>query len=745
MSDEGTMNVTADGGSSSKPGGDSPQGHAGDRDSSSTSGNGNTKGNNGVKNVPRDRADAISRTAGIDPGIFNYYYINEDGDLIGVSSLLSVGFVELNDFEPGGINLGPAPADLLHDYGNSGKGTSSSNSTAGSSASYKGDISDARIAALNKTIADNAKLANSTQSGQRIRKAKQATKEAQAELAVINYVRQKQAAEQAAAADAQARAEAEARTRAEAEARAKAEAEAKAKAEAEARAKAEAEAKAKAEAEARAKAQAELNERTKATFEEMQNHFARIEAEENAREAYSKAVNAYNEARIQAREVDEARNKALNSVGLQPQDQVPGYFVPSVNELMKAAGAMTFNRAAHGGFQMAVAGEGTLVTSGAASTAISNAISRGVSALLGASSLSAAAIVAGFWPAEAGKGSDQVPGRDVAALFTVPVSLLTGSRDSVKPGMKTVDMPVRGALVMDNGRLALKLMKTGDGKISRTVQVLEAKRDQNSGLDSITVPAQPGRPARNILVNPYLAEAAQVMQPEIYPGVLPGSDPLNPVLDIPPQVPVPAPPLHTGTEIKPVDNIQITTTPGTEDDLRDFIYWQLDDSETGVEPVYVMLNEPYGKTNAKGEYSGRDYNKDNAGGPIQNLDWRGAEIDREGIDKVKLHTGRFNESDANKVMIDRLEKILKGEIQATDVDKRFYTHEVRELERYRNLGIKDGKSPESIKKQKAVWNDTHTASLEDYKINEKDKPLYTEEALEAAYKQELKDAIGGTK
>lgn len=108
-----------------------------------------------------------------------------------------------------------------------------------------------------------------------------------------------------------------------------------------------------------------------------------------------------------------------------------------------------------------------------------------------------------------------------------------------------------------------------------------------------------------------------------------------------------------------------------------------------------------------------------------------------------MHTGRFTESDANKVMIDRLEKILKGELQATDTDKRYYTHEIRELERYRNLGIKDGEVPKTVQEQKSVWNNTHTATLEDYKINEKEQPLYTDDALQVAYDQELKDALGG--
>jgi len=44
-------------------------------------------------------------------------------------------------------------------------------------------------------------------------------------------------------------------------------------------------------------------------------------------------------------------------------------------------------------------------------------------------------------------------------------------------------------------------------------------------------------------------------------------------------------------------------------------------------------------------------------------------------------------------MIDRLEKILNGELKATDTDKRFYTHEKRELARYSNLGTKVGVNP----------------------------------------------------
>lgn len=84
-------------------------------------------------------------------------------------------------------------------------------------------------------------------------------------------------------------------------------------------------------------------------------------------------------------------------------------------------------------------------------------------------------------------------------------------------------------------------------------------------------------------------------------------------------------------------------------------------------------------------------------------------------------------------MIERLEKIIKREIKPTDTDKRFYTHELRELERYRNLGIKDGEVP---KNSAEVWNHTHTATLEDYKVNERTQPLYMPEAEEAYCKAE---------
>ncbi len=103
-----------------------------------------------------------------------------------------------------------------------------------------------------------------------------------------------------------------------------------------------------------------------------------------------------------------------------------------------------------------------------------------------------------------------------------------------------------------------------------------------------------------------------------------------------------------------------------------------------------------------------------------------------GIDLVKLHTSRFDPSDANATMVDRLEKIFQGKLIVTAIDKRFYTHELRELERFRALGVADGVKPND---DGVIWNNTHAATLEDYKLKDNSELLYTPEALEADRKQ----------
>lgn len=425
------------------------------------------------------------------------------------------------------------------------------------------------------------------------------------------------------------------------------------------------------------------------------------------------------EAKAKAEAAAKAREELFAKAGVKTPPEYTLEMVKAAEAALGAAGAMALSQAPNT-MQLSVAGNGVWTATGDVVGSLSAAIGRGIAALTASTvgpMVAAASTI--FFPPPAGGGSDKVPGRDLDALFALNAQLLTGQNEKIEPGVNSVSLPVRGQLVNSNDQLAMQLLKTGEG-LPAAVPVLNAVRDAATGLDRITVPAVAGAPERIILVNPAPPPAAP-------------SDTASP----PPSVPVT--PAHTGTEIKPVETITVTTTPAADiGGLQDFIYWRPDAAGTGVEPVYVMLSSPYGETNAKGKYSGRDYNSDKAGGPVQDLDWKTTTIDREGVDKVKLHTGRFAESDANKIMIDRLEKILKGEMQPTDVDKRFYTHEIRELERYRNLGIKDGIIPDN---QGEVWNNTHTATLEDYKINERNEPLYTPDAIKAAEEQAKREYL----
>lgn len=187
---------------------------------------------------------------------------------------------------------------------------------------------------------------------------------------------------------------------------------------------------------------------------------------------------------------------------------------------------------------------------------------------------------------------------------------------------------------------------------------------------------------------------------------------------------------YRGVTLIPL-HIEASPLPALEpEDFKDCIYCF--PPESGLPPLYVVFNSPYPGATTIGTYSGRPYNPDKAGGPIEKLDWREAKITATGIELVKLHTSRLDPSDANGIMIERLEKILQGKLQETDTDKRFYTHEIRELERFRRLEIPDKIRP---KDDGEAWNNTHAATLEDYQLTSEPELLYTPEAIEADDRQ----------
>ncbi|WP_434695821.1 S-type pyocin domain-containing protein [Pseudomonas sp. Z1-14] len=159
-------------------------------------------------------------------------------------------------------------------------------------------------------------------------------------------------------------------------------------------------------------------------------------------------------------------------------------------------------------------------------------------------------------------------------------------------------------------------------------------------------------------------------------------------------------------------------------------------ADSGIPPIYTVFNSPYEGATTKGEHSGRNFNPEQAGGPIVELDWSTATVTQDGLDALKLHISRLNQSDANDVMIVRLENILSGNINITDTDRRYYTHEIRELERFRNLGLADDFSPEQ---SSPAWNNAHTATLEDFKVHDHESLLYTSDALAKAGLQDERD------
>ena len=120
----------------------------------------------------------------------------------------------------------------------------------------------------------------------------------------------------------------------------------------------------------------------------------------------------------------------------------------------------------------------------------------------------------------------------------------------------------------------------------------------------------------------------------------------------------------------------------------------------------------------KGKYSKRTFDPNLAGGKILDMDYKTVTITKEGIETVKRHLSRFGKSSQNEKAIKRLEDILEGKTSVTDYDKKFYTHELREYDRYQEIGIPDGVHDSK------VWENAHSATLEDYRIHETQNSVY---------------------
>ncbi|MEG4580575.1 hypothetical protein QUA71_13310 [Microcoleus sp. MON1_C5] len=120
----------------------------------------------------------------------------------------------------------------------------------------------------------------------------------------------------------------------------------------------------------------------------------------------------------------------------------------------------------------------------------------------------------------------------------------------------------------------------------------------------------------------------------------------------------------------------------------------------------------------KGAISGRPFNPSKAGGKILKLSNQNVKITEKGVGLVEAHVRRFNPVGETELrMVERLRGITTQTLVAEPVDLRFYTHELREYLRYKKLGYPTGQ-PADPDQAYELWNNAHTATLEDYKLKE---------------------------
>lgn len=129
----------------------------------------------------------------------------------------------------------------------------------------------------------------------------------------------------------------------------------------------------------------------------------------------------------------------------------------------------------------------------------------------------------------------------------------------------------------------------------------------------------------------------------------------------------------------------------------------------------------------RGCASWRQFDPHNAGGLIRQLSSERVRITSRGVDVVERHVSRFGPDRANAVMIERLRTIADERVEPTPVDRGFYTHELREYVRYRILGYESG-TPTDPEAAHTLWNNAHTATLEDYGLPATPSALYHPEA-----------------
>jgi len=421
---------------------------------------------------------------------------------------------------------------------------------------------------------------------------------------------------------------------------------------------------------------------------------ARLNAEAEAREKERVAALKIAQAEAQANAETAARALAAEQARLQEERK----------HVFPASGAMASNGPAVSFASTAVS------LSPATSAGLLNALRTATATLTATgTALFGSPVLMGFaallMPSNLGNGE----------RFTMSVPLAELSSEPAETLREIADR--QGTLEMHAG---LGLRRLGAG-----MQVFVATSDDFHIRSSVLVL----NAAYDLLNNVY--KVALSDSPTDYltwtPAISPGdASTISPIVDT-------DSPAYSGVSIVPVEG-RLDLNPILVEGWDRFII--VFPADSGIEPLYVVFSSPYEGADVEGTHSGRDFNPDRAGGEIQKLDWNPMRTSEDGLELVKLHTARLPRSAANEVMIDRLERIIRGELDITDTDKRYYSHEIRELERFRALGISDTEGPGT---NTPIWNNAHTATLEDFQLKDDPTLLYTAEALAADNDQQERE------
>nr|ADO51065.1 carocin S2K [Pectobacterium carotovorum subsp. carotovorum] len=173
-------------------------------------------------------------------------------------------------------------------------------------------------------------------------------------------------------------------------------------------------------------------------------------------------------------------------------------------------------------------------------------------------------------------GSGKIVGKDVDILFSIPVKDIPGYKsptnlDDLAKKNGSLDLPIRLAFSDENGERVLRAFKAGSLRVPSSVRGVAGSYDKNTGIFSAKID---GVSSRLVLENPAFPPTGNV-------GNTGNTAPDYKAL------------LNTGIDVKPVDKITVTVTPVAEPmEFDDYIIWTPTADGSGVEPIYVVFNDP---------------------------------------------------------------------------------------------------------------------------------------------------------